>query len=398
MEAPLSGSTQLTTRHFKHTMSKKTTPTEIKKYKFRIQYLRHFVDLFDANKGFNLNKLKYVAFQQESMRTVDNYQTFLKVTPPDQILTREQGYLVNQYYNLLFPPYIFSQNFKILRRYTNGFKASDGYDLRHILRLTRYLQKGVTVKAGRAAMRSVGLSRKKMQRAIELSRMIHALSARPHKVIRRFKGDKLRKLQEAAQHPEFPPELKVAFMPAIEDEPMKIRFTKKDLVVAEQAGRQRVISSFDMNALIKDPIAEIERAFALFPEEKFSTYNIQAGEYEVYKVQRGGGDYAGDLKSLVKKALFYMNKYSSQSYDPSDPNSSYFGNWLFGLVGYQADSRKALGQYIITVTKERKRKKTANEIARKKTAIKRRREQKLLQRPKHSRSSRGGLTKRGKKK
>lgn len=334
------------------------TISTINQYKFRIKYLRKFVNHFDTNKGYNLRKLKYVESEEDTRRTRRSMAAFMATVPASELLNREQVFLINQYFNLVFPPKTFNDNFKELRRYTNGFKAKDGYDLRNVFKIRR----------------------PKLQKAVEVMKLISELTQRPHTVVKRFKGARLRAIQEAAQHTRFPKELKVAFVPVSDETPLKIKFTKKGLVEFIQNANLKVSSLFNMRALIENPDDEIARAFNRFPDTNYSTYNIMAGEHEVYKVQTGAGAPLVDsLKGITKKAIFYMNKYSSESYDPNDRNSSFYGNWLLGIVAYKSDTKAGLRNYITRVGQIHDIEKEKRKMIMREKSKKRRKAQKIIQ-------------------
>lgn len=330
----------------------------IEQYKFRVKYLRQFVDHFDAKHGYKLNKLKYIESEVSRDRTPKRALAFLKATPRDQILSRDQTILIDKYFAYVFPPKTFIANMKMIRKYTNGFTAKDGFDLRNFL----------------------NASRPKLKKAVEMIRLVTDLKKRPHIVVKRYKGERLRKLQLAAQHSEFPPELKVAFVPANKNLPLDIKFLKNGIVVFNQVGTKKYTSMFDMRGLMLEPENEIRRAFDMLPPDNYANYNILANEFEVYKVQKGSGaTRSASLKGLTQKALFYMNKYSAESYDPDDPNSHFYGNWLTGMVAYKSDERKHLMNYMSHLDKLRVIGKMERKEINKEKEKKRRRAQKIIQ-------------------
>lgn len=223
--------------------------------------------------------------------------------------------------DLLFPsqlktPLELSMTIKSLRRVADGFNANDGYDLRKI------------AKQGRKA-----LTNYKYRKLKRFWNIVRETTRRPYVIKRPRKASRLRTLQEVSQHQDFPKGLKVAFLPADPDMRTEIKWNKKDqitkLIQHTTEGNKivRYDLPFDRVALATDPIKEISRILNMSNAEQFI---IMSGEHLMFN--------EGGPRSYVKKRVIdLMNKYDVDKHDcdPDDPNSSYFGNWLHGVVGFE---------------------------------------------------------------
>lgn len=351
--------------------------SNVEVYKYRIKYMRQFVNLFDAKKGYAISKIKYLEKDVYREMTKKRAQAFMKKVDPKEVLTQEQAILIDRYFAYVFPPKTFRDNLKMIREYTKGFTSKDGYDLRKF-----YCKKGASLEYAK----NTGLSRKQLQKAVEVVALVTSLKG--SRVVKKHKErnkEKLRLIQESAQHPVDDPAndfLTVAFIPvADQDEPLKVDVTREGVVITEQLGTQRYTATFNQKALAKNAQAEITRAFNTLPMKRFSAYNIQAGEFEVYKVQKGAGaPRVATLAALISKALFYMQKYSvEKGYNPNDKNSSWHGNWLGGIVAYKSDGKKHLANYLKLAEETRNAEKAVRKIIYADKAKKRRKAQKLIQ-------------------
>lgn len=164
---------------------------------------------------------------------------------------------------------------------------------------------------------------------------IQKLTIRPHQVFRARTDKKLRAVQRFAQHDSHHRELRVAFVPNAGSERMRISVTKRG-EVRGRTGHIRVFEiPLDHMKLVTEGRSYIQRKINEGPDVQ--RYVIQAGAFE------NVGAYAKPF--IVDEVLKKMERYGSDKYDADDPNSHYFGNWLFGLNGYRFRRQEELMAY-----------------------------------------------------
>jgi len=248
--------------------------------------------------------------------------------------------------NVLRHGYIDPDTNKRQGKFADGFEASDGFDIRQINRWTP-AQKG------------------KISR---MFRIIDKLTSRPFQVYRSRNKKNLRKVQQAAQHDEFPKNLKVAFVPSSSQKArVKIRITKKGNVKFKQGSVRREVIDFASYGyapedLALDPGAVVEDVARQVPANR---YKIQAGEHEVNQGRSIGRMGSSFQRNKLKEAVMKMvNYYSADRFDVNNKNSSYFGNWLFGIVGYTFDEYADYRQYQAAYNNARIAKKKRNKALR----------------------------------
>lgn len=155
------------------------------------------------------------------------------------------------------------------------------------------------------------------------------------------------------------PEFNQVFYPAPPGS--KIHYNKKTNTATATGMRSSVTAYYweqfgvTPEQLIADPAGVVKAVVAQLPQRKFS---IKAGEYSIGKgvplIYLAGG--------LSNKVAQLIEKYSSDVYDPNNPNSHYWGNWLTGIDAWEFEDRIA-EQDFITATRgesdERRRYKRA---------------------------------------
>lgn len=229
--------------------------------------------------------------------------------------------------NVLRHGYIDPQTKKRQGKFAEGFDPADGYDLRKIHQWTPAQKAKIT----------------------RMFNIVDRLTNRPFQIYRARNKKNLKRVQQAAQHGTFPKNLKVAFVPTnSQKKKVKIRITKK-AVKFKQGRVSRDVINFESfgytpDDLALDPVGVVQDVVSRVPAD---TYKIQAGEnVEVNRgksIRRMGNNWpAGRIADAVSRMVNY---YSSDVYDPDDKNSSYFGNWLFGLVAYQFDKKRDFMDY-----------------------------------------------------
>lgn len=205
-------------------------------------------------------------------------------------------------------------------KFAKGFEASEGFDLRKIEDWTPAQKRKVT----------------------KMFALIDELTARPFTVYRARDTKRLEQVQKAAQHPYIDKNLKVAFIPVNRKQPVKVRINKKGQVTFKQGNVARIPINFSDYGITPADLAldtkqAVKKIVKAVPAKR---YRVQAGEFEcneMYSAGIIGSAFVGDeLPEVIEKLV---NKYSSENgYDPEDSNSSWYGNWLFGVIGYQYES------------------------------------------------------------
>lgn len=201
---------------------------------------------------------------------------------------------------------------KHLRHYSNVFDPADGYDLRYIRKWTPAQKAKVT-------------------RTMEL---VNKLQGQPHKVYRPRKKERLKEAQRFA-HDEVTKVLNVAFIPVADpSKPANIRF-KKDKITITQHGVKRAKVDIDYDLLTADPDAALDMAFEA---AKADAYTIQAGLFEI-------GVTFTDEDLLKEKIQQLMHKYGTSNYNPENPNSSHYKNWMHGIIAFYFDKNQEWGDF-----------------------------------------------------
>lgn len=251
---------------------------------------------------------------------------------------------------------------RFIRKFAGGFEATDGYDARNFknwssarkaqitkyynaitakLSRTHYLYRPRTKAKLKAGLQYTGMSQFKKLRVVILSVPVDMFEDGSYRPVR-----------------------------------PRVSFTKAgDMVVN--------IRGIDRRVLLFEELGYTPEEFAQQPEDVLNdiinrypakSYAIVARDFEV---GRGIPNfYSSD--SVIATVLKLMADYGGEDYDEDDPNSSYYGNWLHGLVAYdfknireQIDYNKSLIRYRKSVEEDKEeRKKLRKKIERLQRAIK----------------------------
>ena len=183
---------------------------------------------------------------------------------------------------------------------------------------------------------------------------IQKLTVRPHQIYRSTDPDKLRAVQRFAQHdPKKHQRLKVAFVPNAGGERMKLRIDKNGRVHGKTGNIAQVEIPLDPLELAEadangEAMEYIDAAIDAAPPAK--RYVVQAGEFEVPAAKH--------RNFITEYVAQLMAKYGADKYSEDDKNSHYYGNWMFGIIGYNFHNQAQLDDYRSTkrrLTKERAR-------------------------------------------
>lgn len=207
---------------------------------------------------------------------------------------------------------------RFIRQFTRGFAARDGYDAR----------KYATWSSARKAQ----ITRYYSAITAKLSRSHYLYHPRTSAHLRaglRYVGmSSYRKLRVVI--------LSVPMTMTIEGEykPVKpkIRFTSTGEMVVNIRGIERRALLFEElgytpDEVISQPEVVMADIMDRFPAQR---YAVIAKEYEVGRgipqLYRGS--------EIVSVITAFLEKYNDEDYDPDDSNSSYWGNWLHGVMAY----------------------------------------------------------------
>lgn len=205
----------------------------------------------------------------------------------------------------------YPKRLRTIRRYVDGFMPSDGYDLRRPL--TPSQKRRITITYEK----------------------LRSLTARPVKIFRPRRTDTLKAAQREAHGVKIKG-LRVAFIPVANPKaPAKIRVLKSGRVKVTQSGVNTVRINIDPLELARDPIAAVNKAIKSSPAKQFG---IQAGNE--YRVESKGAERVGILavsprNLIASQVAKLISQYGADKFDTEDSNSHYYGNWLFGVIGYE---------------------------------------------------------------
>ena len=221
---------------------------------------------------------------------------------------------------------------KRMRSHVSGFDPSDGFDIRKAHDWTPSQKRQITRYAdmyAQATAESVHIYRPRNKKNLKI-----ALKSRG---LEKFKN------------------LKVAFIPvppkynhetdALEPVTPKIKISKggKLSVKVKDHSSERTYllrENFGITRddFINDPYSAAEK---ILKETDYTYYNIIAGEHEY---GRGLPKILSE-ENILKEVEKMIERYGSDSFDPNDKSSKFYGNWFFGLIGYRFPTWQAARDY-----------------------------------------------------
>lgn len=232
---------------------------------------------------------------------------------------------------------------KELRRYFDGFAASDGFDLRDFDEWT-------------------GAQKAKVTRYWEV---MGIQVARPHVVKRYKRPDHIRAAAEFAQQDRQLPGQRAVLIPADDKKTLKVKFRKDGTIQVKRRGVIVGKLFFNKKAFLADPISELRRVLEQSPAQLFKFMN---GPHE----SRG----VFNREELEQRFAQIIAEYGGDMYDSSDRRSHHWKNWLTGLIPYSVkDADKILkgdtryNKLAQTARKARLRKKSADQYRLTKRAL-----------------------------
>ena len=236
------------------------------------------------------------------------------------------------------------ENLKFIRQYTTGFSAKDGYNIRDAANWSPAKKKQIT----------------------RYNEILRKATTRPTYRYKPRRGDHLQIAKDSAG---------LTSLPKLNAVPLQVptRYDRAGRIVAETPrvlisarGVLRLeFKNFSRNTLlfedfgITPEMLAVDAAGAvaeMLNQTDFKRYGVITGEFE-----KGVGTpdlYLPD--ELLEEILWLMEEYNADEYDPDDPNSKYFGNWLFGLVGYDFPTLKDTLDYRAAYSRFRTEKEKLN--------------------------------------
>lgn len=221
---------------------------------------------------------------------------------------------------------------KEIRPFVTGFSAIDGYDIRRASQWTAAQKAQIT----------------------RYAKLINEQAAVSSYVYRPRRRDHLRAAQRArgvTGHPK----LKVAFMPTppVRGKDGVLRPTKPDIrfsakgeikITVASHGSERDYLLFEDFGFTKEDFAQDWQGVieTILEQTDYRFYNVITGEYELGR----GAPRLMEKDELLARVKKLVENYDEDQYDPEDENSSYFGNWLFGLLGYRFNTLSDRKKYV----------------------------------------------------
>lgn len=214
---------------------------------------------------------------------------------------------------------------KRLRPFAKQFSAKNGYNLKDVDnwtpamkgQLSKYFRKGVELTS----------------RQVEL---YHSPNKDNMKAVAELAGQKGYKFNSV-------------FYPAPPG--FKLRYQERTNTVKATGPRAQFTTydweqfGVDADQLATDPDGTARAVMRQLDHKRFS---IRAGEGNIGKGARA----IRTINQTVARIQALIEKYNSDDYDPDDSNSSWFGNWLLGIEGWDFDSMESERDYTRTSQEE----------------------------------------------
>lgn len=169
---------------------------------------------------------------------------------------------------------------------------------------------------------------------------IDKLTVRDHFVYRARSKKNLNTAQRYSQQNTHYKDIKVAFVPKGTDKRPRVKFSAKGemTLVGDNVTRHAIL--FDKEELIEaDANGEAEEYIESVIDDAptCKRYSVMAGEFEI--------PLSTIRDKITNEVLRLMNTYSAEKFNPEQRSSHYFGNWLFGVNGYNFANQDQLIEY-----------------------------------------------------
>ena len=206
-----------------------------------------------------------------------------------------------------------------IRPFVTGFGAKEGYNLRNVGEWTRGQKAQVT----------------------KYYKALSQLAARPFHVYTSRDKDKVAQARRITDQDPSLKKIKGALVPVSTfGEKPHISVTDRGTMEATTDRMQKLWFDWDFYGITPEEIAidpEGATQAVIDQQPPGVLYGIQTGQYEFGK----GVPLLFPEQRIASEVAKLVSKYSADNgYDPDDSNSSWFGNWLFGLTGYRFPSVK----------------------------------------------------------
>lgn len=217
-------------------------------------------------------------------------------------------------------------------------------DYRYMLETVRPFASGFSGREGFRLGRLDELTPSQKAKLTRTYRELSSLAARPFYPFRSRDPKRLRAVQEAIGQPTSK-NVRVALVPVPTTSARPtIRLRDGEVRIKIGNVEKRLIRWDDFGLTAADLAADPEGATRrVVTATGFKRYGIQAGDYEV-KAARAPMMLTGE--QVAREVQKLVAKYSQDNgYDPENPSSSHYRNWLFGLTGYNFDELKEIQDY-----------------------------------------------------
>lgn len=290
-----------------------------------------------------LDKLAFVAARQRVF-DLEGYDL-----PPEDWTSKQKSALTKEYNRAVLANSTdelaakkkYGEMLRILRPFVDGFETRDGYDLRKIdklsparkAKLTRYYKKAVMLA----------------------SKQFELYYPRDKKT---------RKIVERQANQQGFPQFTGVFYPAPAGS--KLTFDSRAKTLRALGLRWATVKylfeeyDVDLEALADNPESTVKEFLDTLPHKK---YSINAGEHSVGQ----GVPRLFTRGAASRKVAELVLKYGSDFADPNDPNSSFHGNWLNGVQGWDFASREDEQEYVNRTRAESEERRRYKRALRKRT-------------------------------
>lgn len=209
---------------------------------------------------------------------------------------------------------------RVIRPFTTGFDAKGGYDLRNVDKWTR----GQKAKLTRY-----------FKQAVELG-------SRPFEMYWSSDKERMKVARETAGQPKGFPAFSGVMVPVQTlGERVSISVDKEKRLVEIDTPTHKIIQvewsdyGIGPDEFMADPEGAAAAVIADLQEKGYQKFAITAGAFSVGK----GVPILFTPRYAAENVKRLVEKYGDANYDPDDPNSHHYSNWLFGMRGYRFDNR-----------------------------------------------------------
>lgn len=245
---------------------------------------------------------------------------------------------------------------KVVRRYTVGFDTAGGYDLRKV---------GAWSGSRKAAV-------------TRYFNLINSFSHKPAYVYRPRSKKNLEAVKKALGVSDYPRLVAPLIQVAHGGAKPKVSISKAGAVKIETPTVSRELLLFSDYGITPEYFATDPHGaitdFVDSLEKDYTYFSVMAGEFEVGHWEQKSKGIPKFMKgpALINEVMKLVNAYAADKFDPDNPSSSYYGNWLRGAVGYRFPTHAKFRDYLKTMNDyKRESEKIKEKIRRAKSQIER---------------------------